>query len=88
MKLYYNTKGYGVDSHKPLFTLMSDDLSFMWNIDITDNSNYIENMIISGESTFYKRPSRYDLSDFIYIRDITNAKDVLTVKHTHPEFFL
>ena len=49
MKLYYNTKGYGTRFNKRLSTIMSDDLTLMWNIDLSKESDI--NQLAKGSTS-------------------------------------
>lgn len=87
MKLYYNTKGYGTDDNKSIFTIMNDDLTLMWNIDLSKESD-VNGLVNCRQPPWYTRKNTYSIDTFIYICDITKLTDLHTIKYIYPEFFL
>lgn len=87
MKLYYNTKCYGTGNNKSIFTIMSDNNTFMWNIDLSKVSD-INTLVKSKQLPWYTREETYPMDDFIYICDILKPINLHTIKHIYPEFFL
>lgn len=87
MKLYYNTKGYGTGNNKSIFTIMNDDLTLMWNIDLSKEFN-INGLVKYRHLPWYTREDTYSIDTFIYICDINKLTDLHTIKYIYPEFFL
>lgn len=87
MKLYYNTKGYGAGENKSIFTIMNDDLTLMWNINLSKESD-INELVKCRQLPWYTRKDAYSIDTFIYVCDITKPIDLHTIKHIYPEFFL
>ena len=87
MKLYYNPKGHGVGNSKSIFTIMNDDLTLMWNINLSKESE-INGLVKCRQLPWYARKDTYSIDTFIYICDITKPIDLYSIKHIYPEFFI
>ena len=87
MKLYYNTKGYDTGDNKSIFTIMNDNNTLMWNIDLSKEYD-INDLARCKRLPWYTRKETYSMDTFIYICDITKPIDLHTIKYIYHEFFL